>query len=38
MFLVFQEEQQLLLKKYIEEFSRKISETGASLKVMRFED
>lgn len=38
MFLIFQEEQELDLKKYIEEFGRKVSETGASLKVMKIED
>lgn len=38
MFLVFQEEQQLELKKYIEEFGRQVGETGAVLKITRFED
>ncbi len=38
MFLVFQEEHELELKRYIEEFGKKISETGASLKVMKIED
>lgn len=38
MFLVYQEEQQLALKRLIEEFNRNIGESGAVLKVTQFED
>jgi serine/threonine protein kinase len=38
MFLVYQEEQQLVLKNLIEELSRNVSETGAVLRITQFED
>jgi len=38
MLLVFQEEQQLQLKRYIEEFGRQVGETGAVLKITHFDD
>ena len=38
MFLVYQEQQRLILKRLIEEFNRNVSETGAVLKITQFED
>ena len=38
MFLVYQEQQRLTLKRLIEEFNRNVSETGAVLKITQFED
>jgi CRP-like cAMP-binding protein len=38
MFLVYQEQQQLMLKRLIEEFNRNVSEAGAVLKITQFED
>ncbi len=38
MFLVYQEEQELALKRFLEEFSKHVKETGAVLRLMRFED
>jgi hypothetical protein len=38
MFLVYQEEEQLALKRFIEDFSNNIKETGATLKITRFDD
>ncbi|MEW6586080.1 MAG: protein kinase [Nitrospirota bacterium] len=38
MFLVYQEKQQLALKGLIEDFSKKVGETGAALKITQFED
>ncbi|OGW40951.1 MAG: hypothetical protein A2Y97_03175 [Nitrospirae bacterium RBG_13_39_12] len=36
MFLVYQEEQQLALKRYIEEFNKNVNETRAVLKITQF--
>jgi hypothetical protein len=38
MFLVYQEQQRLTLKRLIEEFNRNVSEAGAVLKITQFED
>lgn len=38
MFLVYQDEQQLALKRFIEEFSRNVNETGAVLRITHFND
>jgi serine/threonine protein kinase len=38
MFLVYQEEEQLALKRFIEDFSNNIKETGATLKITKFDD
>lgn len=38
MFLVYQEEQELALKRFIEEFSKHVKETGAVLRITKFED
>ena len=38
MFLLYQEQQRLALKRLIEEFSRDVGETGAVLKITPFED
>ena len=38
MFLLYQEQQRLVLKRLIEEFSRDVGETGAVLKITPFED
>jgi hypothetical protein len=38
MFLMYQEEEQLALKRFIEEFSRNVSGTGAVLRITRFDD
>jgi len=38
MFLVYQEEQELVLKRFIEEFSKHVKETGAVLRITKFED
>lgn len=38
MFLIYEEEQQLILKRFIEEFSRNVNDAGATLKVTPFED
>jgi len=38
MFLVYQEQQRLILKRLIEEFNRNVSEAGAVLKITHFED
>jgi hypothetical protein len=38
MFLVYQEEQQLMLKRLVEDFNRNVSEAGAVLKITHFED
>ena len=38
MFLVYQEEQQLMLKRLVEDFDRNVSEAGAVLKITHFED
>ena len=38
MFLVYQDEQQLTVKRFIEEFNKNISETGATLRITQFED
>jgi eukaryotic-like serine/threonine-protein kinase len=38
MFLVYQEQQRLKLKRLIEEFNRNVSESGAVLKITQFED
>lgn len=38
MFLVYQDEQQLELKRFIEEFNKNISETGAILRITHFDD
>ena len=37
MFLLYQEDQQLELKRYIEEFTKKVSETGAVLRITPFD-
>jgi hypothetical protein len=36
--LVYQDEQQLELKRFIEEFNKNISETGAILRITHFDD
>jgi serine/threonine protein kinase len=38
MFVVYQEEQQMTLKRLIEEFNKKVSQAGAMLKITQFED
>jgi len=38
MFLMYQEEEQLALKRFIEEFSRNVSGTGAVLRITQFDD
>jgi hypothetical protein len=38
MFLMYQEEEQLALKRFIEEFSWNVSGTGAVLRITRFDD
>jgi hypothetical protein len=38
MFLVYQDEQQLTLKRFIEEFSKNINEAGAVLRITHFND
>jgi predicted Ser/Thr protein kinase len=38
MFLVYQEEQQMALKRFIEEFNRNVSGTGAVLRITHFQD
>jgi CRP-like cAMP-binding protein/tRNA A-37 threonylcarbamoyl transferase component Bud32 len=38
MFLMYQEEEQLALKRFIEEFNRNVSGTGAVLRITRFDD
>jgi serine/threonine-protein kinase len=38
MFLVYQEEQELALKRFLEEFSKHVKETGAILRITKFED
>jgi eukaryotic-like serine/threonine-protein kinase len=38
MFLVYQEEEQLVLKRFIEEFNRNVSGTGAVLRITPFDD
>lgn len=38
MFLVYQDEQQLALKRFIEEFSKNVNETGVVLRITHFND
>jgi serine/threonine protein kinase len=38
MFLTYQEEQQLALKQFIEEFNKNVKETGAVLRITQFDD
>ena len=38
MFLSYQEEQQLTLKRFIEEFNKNVKETGAVLRITQFDD
>jgi hypothetical protein len=38
MFLVYQEEQQMALKRFIEEFNKNVTGTGAVLRITQFED
>ncbi|MBE0426664.1 MAG: protein kinase [Nitrospirae bacterium] len=38
MFLVYQEEQQIALKRFIEEFNKNVNGTGAVLRITHFED
>jgi len=38
MFLTYQEEQQLALKRFIEEFNKNVKETGAVLRITQFDD
>jgi hypothetical protein len=37
MFLVYHEEQELTLKRFLEEFSRHVKEAGAVLRITNFE-